>query len=293
MSYRLIVKFEDGKGPQADALRQLVRGFDQDAITEGNILRLTDPYTGDSFTVDCRDPSQTVTLEVPHSSSVRSLSVAYALARALADKFGGTMEDPQLNGPASFDLAREEWRKYGSTEPLTKAFGGKIPNDLKLKIRQRRGLLRQEIEIHGEELEITRKSTFKTFHYYIPIASLGTIRQSTVPNPRWSIIAIAGFIIFFFDTMVPGASPIDGWGVITGFIILMLSLLLMYSRNKRQLIVLPGRGGNLVLESASPSKFEVQEFLSSIDRVRFALLRPHKLDSPAKTTDDTERMGVV
>ena len=291
MSYQLVVEFEPGKFPPIDDIRRVVRDFDPNATTlENNIMHLTDQMTGDSFDVVIPESPGPVTLQVPPTTTFRCLAAAYTLARAVAEKFGGTMRDPQLGGPPSLSLAQQEWRKHDPASELAKLFGGKIPSDLKTKIRQRRGLVRQEVEIRGSELEIRRRQPGRSIDYFIPILSLGNSNQRTMPNPRGILIVLLGLLVIIVGG-VGGGSAFGGFFVLAGIAIITSSLV-FYAKFRRQLLIIQGAGGNLILEMASPSKVEVREFLSSIDRVRFALARrpPTK---PAEQTKEDEKMRVI
>ena len=139
MSYQLVVEFGDGKSPNTEDIQKVLRELGQNFEgIKGNLLRSIDPYTGDPLSIDLAQ-SGAVKLEVPFAAMFRSVATTYALAWALADKFGGKVKDPQLGGPPSLDLARLEWRRHEATEGLAKIFRGSVPRDLATKIRQRRG----------------------------------------------------------------------------------------------------------------------------------------------------------
>src|SRR6266581_9445606 len=188
MSYQLIVEFNEGKKPSEDDVQKVLRGFDPNVTRSGeNVFRSLDPYSGDPLSVELGQPNL-IRLEVPYSATFRSVAGAYTLAWALADKFGGKVRDPQLGGTPSLDLARQEWRKHEPTGELAKMLGGSIPSDFATKIKQRRGFLRQEVEIRGTELEIRRKQSGRTTHYFIPILTLGPAHENTIPNPRGGLL---------------------------------------------------------------------------------------------------------
>jgi len=54
--------------------------------------------------------------------------------------------------------------------------------------------------------------------------------------------------------------PLGGDFFVTSLLVIPVSLVVFY-KLKRHVLVFPGRGGNLLLESASPSKREVQPVL--------------------------------
>jgi len=228
---------------------------------------------------------------VPFSATFRSIVAAYTLAWALSDKFGGKVRDPQLGGAPSVDLARQEWKKHQTTGELSKIFGGTIPGDFKAKIRQRRGLRHQDIEIQGTELEISRRQPGRSVHYYLPILSLGPVQESRAPNPRgWLLLAPAWIMLIL--TIVLQTNSIGGILFLATMGFFVSSFVIAYKR-KRRVLGFPGRGGNLLLESASPSKKEVEQFLTSIDRVRFAVSRyqPARRVEPSET--DSENMRIA
>lgn len=292
MTYLLLVDLSAGNAPPFNKIVQAVREFDPNAsMLENNALRLTDTYTGESFIVQFQDTSGTITLQVPDSVSFGLLSGAYALARSLADKFGGTMRDPQLGGPPSLSLAQQEWRKHDPATELAGLFGGKIPSDLRTKLRQRQGLLTQELEIRGSELEIRRRTPGRLVHYFIPILSLGSANQRTISNPVALVTLFGGLMIVILGGIV-GGSPIGGIIVLGGVIVIGSTGIVLW-KFKRQLLIFPGRGGNLLIGMSSPSKAEVLEFLSSIDRVRFALSRPRTSKPVESTEKEDERTRVV
>jgi hypothetical protein len=290
MSYQLIVEFSEGKIPSEVEVQMLLRGFDPNFTNSGeNVFRSLDPYSGDSLSVELGQPNQ-IRLQVPYSAMFRSVAAAYTLAWALADKFGGRVRDPQLGGAPSLDLARQEWRKHEASGDLTKIFGGTIPNDLKTRIRQRRGLLSQEIEIRGTELGIQRRQSGRSVNYFVPILSLRPVQENTVPNPLGILLVFAGLFILIAAGVA--GKPLGGEFFVVAIIVIPLSLMVFY-KFKRRLLVFPGEGGKLVLEAASPSKTEVEQFLSSIDRVRFALSRPQARGPSMPRDTDTEKMRVT
>ncbi len=294
MSYQLLVEFSDGKSPSSEDVQKVLRGFDPNfASAGGNVLRSTDPNTGDPLSVDIGQ-ANTIRLEVPYTATFRSVFAAYTLAWALADKFGGKVRDPQLGGTPSLDLARQEWRKHEPTGELAKMLGGSIPSDFATKIKQRRGFLRQEVEIRGTELEIRRKQSGRTTHYFIPILTLGPAHENTIPNPRGGLLVLLGLFIIIAAAVLGGSSTpwVGGLLVFVGLGVIVSSLV-AYTKYKRRLLVFPGQGGNLLLESASPSKKEVEQFLSSVDRIRFALSRPQSRGPSGSSDDDAENMRVT
>lgn len=294
MSYQLLVEFADGKSPSSEDVQKVLRGIDPSfASVGGNVLRSADPTTGDPLSVEIGQ-TNTIKLEVPYTATFRSVFAAYTLAWAIADKFGGKVKDPQLGGTPSLDLARQEWRKHEPTGELAKILGGSIPSEFKTRINQRRGLLRQEVEIRGLELEIRRKQSGRTSHYFIPILSLGPSHENTIPNPRGSLLVLLGLLIIIAAAFLGGSSTpwLGGLLVFVGIGVIASSLV-AYSKYKRRLLIFPGQGGNLLLESASPSKKEVEQFLNSIDRIRFALSRPRTEGRTGSSEDHAENMRVT
>ncbi len=290
MSYQLIVEFDEGKKPSEDDVQKLLRGFDPNVTRSGeNVFRSLDPYSGDPLSVELGQPNL-IRLEVPFSATFRSVAAAYTLAWALADKFGGRLRDPQLGGAPSLDLARQEWRKHETKGDLAKIFRGTIPSDLNTKIRQRRGLLSQEIEIRGTELGIRRRQSGRSVHYFVPILSLRPVQENTVPNPLGILMVFAGLFILIAAGVA--GRPLGGEFFVVAIIVIPLSLVVFY-KFKRRLLVFPGQGGNLVLEAASPSKREVEQFLSSIDRVRFALSRFQAITPSVPPDTETDNMRVT
>ena len=213
MGYQLFVEFGDRKSPTAEDVQKVLRGLDQNfAGMEGNLLRAIDAHTGDPLSIDIGQ-SGAIKLEVPFAATFRSVAAAYGLAWALADKFGGKVKDPQLGGTPSLDLARLEWRRHEATEGLAKIFGGSVPRDLSTKIRQRRGVLSQEVEIQGSDLEIQRRDRGRSVRYFVPILSLGPIQENSVPNPFGILMVIVGMAILFAAGFVGrplGRRPLRG-----------------------------------------------------------------------------------
>jgi len=76
-------------------------------------------------------------------------------------------------------------------------------------------------------------------------------------------MVVVGMAILFAAGFVE--SPLGGDFFVASLVVIPASLVAFY-KLKRHILVFPARGGNLLLESASPSKREVQQFLSSIDR---------------------------
>ncbi len=290
MGYQLFVEFGERKLPTTEDVQKILGGLDQDfAGMEGNLLRATDSYTGDPLSIDVGQ-SGSIKVEVPFAATFRSIVAAYGLAWALADKFGGKVKDPQLGGTPSLDLARLEWRRHEATEGLARIFGGSVPSDLATRIRQRRGVLSQEVEIQGSDLEIQRRDRGRSVRYFVPILSLGPIQENSVPNPFGILLIIVGMAILFAAGFV--GRPLGGDFFVVSIVVIPVSLVVFY-KLKRHVLVFPGRGGNLLLESASPSKREVQQFLSSIDRVRFALSRFQPTRPMLRSATDIEDMRVA
>jgi hypothetical protein len=294
MSYQLVVEFETNKSPSTEDVQNVLRGFDPSFTNPSrDVFQSTDPITGGTLNLDLQQ-SNLIKLTVPYSATFRSLSAAYTLAWAIADKFAGKVRDPQLGGPPSLDLARQEWRKHETDGGLARIFGGAIPSDLATTIKQRRGMIRQEIKIRGSELEIHRKQGGRTVHYYLPLISLGPVQVSTVPNPRGISLILLGFVIIIIGLGVTGGgSAVIGGFLDLGGIAVMASSLVVYTRYKRRILAFPGQGGNLLLEAASPSKRDVEQFLSSIDRVRFAISRSQIRGPPFPSSTDSENMRVT
>ena len=290
LSYKLNVEFVRGV-PSTDDVQKMVRGLYPIPVTlESGVLTIRDPQFGDSFSVDVKESASVIVLDVPFSATFRSVAAAYSLAWALADKFGGTVRDPQLGGSPSIDLAKREWAKRETKQGLETIFGGSIPADLKTRIKQRRGLIRQEIEIRGSELQIRRKEANRSVNYSIPILSLRNVQENTVANP----VGIYPIIIGMFILILAGAvgPPLGGQFFVVSIIVIPAGLILLY-KLRRRLLVFPGSGGNLLLEAASPSKKEVDQFLASIDRVRFAVSRSQMGRSFASSDKDDESMRVT
>ena len=290
MSYQLVVEFGRSVPPSADDIRKVVREFYKDLVSsDSGVLQISDPLTRDSFSVDLKDSPSILRLEVPFSGTFRSVSAAYGLAWAISDRFGGTVRDPQLGGPPSIDLAKIEWRKRETTPGLATIFGGAVPADLKTRIRQRRGLIRQDIEIRGGELEIRRKQGARAVNYSVPILSLRNVQENTVPNPVGVFPIMVGLFILIMAAVV--GPPVGGQLFVVSIFVIPLSFVVFY-RWRRRILLFPGQGGNLLLEAASPSKPEVEQFLASIDRVRFAITRSQirKPVGPKDTDDESMRI---
>ena len=279
------MEFENSKPSKGD-IEKFLRRFNQNfENSNGGILRSTDPHTGDSFSIDL-ETTNAIRLEVPSTATFRSVAAVYATAWALADKFAGKLKDPQLGGTPSLDLARLEWRNRGAAAELSKIFGGSMPSDLPTRIKQRRGPLSQEVNIRGSELEVYRSDRGRSERYTLPILSLGSMREKTVPNPYGILLVIAGVAILYAAAFV--GRPLGGELFVVSILVIPLSLVLFY-KIKRKLFVFPGQGGTLLLEASSPSRREVVNFLSSIDRVRFAMSRyqpPKLLPRPDIDSED-------
>ncbi len=234
MSYQLIVEFENTRSPSVQDVQEVLRGFDPNFTNPSrDVFQSTDPVTGGSLNLNLEQPSL-VKLSVPYSATFRSLAAAYTIAWALADRFGGRVSDPQLGGPPSLDLARQEWRKHDTGNDLARVFGGSIPDNLVTRIKQRRGLIRQEIEIRGSEVEIHRKQGNRTVRYSLPILSLGPVQVSMVPNPRGALLILLGFALLILGLGITGG----GSAVIGGFldisaVAVFVSSIVVYLRYKR------------------------------------------------------------
>jgi len=101
--------------------------------------------------------------------------------------------------------------------------------------------------------------------------------------PAWVFLILT---IVFQSNSIAGVLFLATLGFfVSGFVI-------AYKR-KRRVLGFPGKGGNLLLESASPSKKEVEQFLTSIDRVRFAVSRyqPPRRVEPSEI--DSENMRIA
>ena len=151
-------------------------------------------------------------------------------------------------------------------------------------------MLSQEIEIRGTELGIRRRQSGRSVHYFVPILSLRPVQENTVPNPLGILMVFAGLFILIAAGVA--GRPLGGEFFVVAIIVIPLSLVVFY-KFKRRLLVFPGQGGNLVLEAASPSKREVEQFLSSIDRVRFALSRFQAITPRVPPDTDTDNMRVT
>lgn len=294
MSYQLLVEFESNREPSIQDAQDVLKGFDSNIANPiHGVFESTDPVTGGTFSLNLDQPSL-IKISVPYSTTVRSLLAAYTIAWALADKFQGKVRDPQLGGPPSLDLARQEWWKRNKEGGLARVFGGSTPSDLVTKIKQRRGFIRQEIEIRGTDIEIHRRAGNRNVHYFLPILSLGPVQVSTVVNPRGGILILLGFVIIVAGLGITGGgSAVVGGFLDLGGLAVMLSSIVVYLRYKRKVLGFPGQGGNLLLEAASPSKREVEQFLSSIDRVRFAISRSQVQRAHVRSNLDSESMRVA
>jgi hypothetical protein len=271
MSYQVLVEFGEGSRPSSDDVQKLLRGFYPNFVSSaGNLFISTDPRTGDTLSAELAQPNL-IQLYVPYTATLRSLAAAYSLAWTLADKHGGRVRDAQLGGIASFDLARQEWLRRETTGDLAKIFQGALPSDLKTEIRQRRGMLQQEVKIRGAELGIRRLRLGRSVNYTLPILSLGPVKDTKVANPRAMLPFFLGLLLLIIGGVV-GTVLVKGVLIFSSLGVFVLTIVWL-SRRKRHILRFPGQGGNLLLESDSPSKKEVEEFLNAIDRVRFALTR--------------------
>ncbi len=245
------------------------------AVSDRNFL-LTDPRTGItmSLNISTGQMSADVELQIPYQGSDESFSPAYALAQAISDKIGGELIDPQCDGPPSLFLAKQEWRKRSSSMMLNAILKEKPMGSLKLKLVQHRFFERHlEAEILGANLQIKTKTPLGSAQYSIPVLSLEESKVYTDNNPRWVLVVVLGFVLLLVALPLTRTNTLAGAGLTLGGLSMFALSIFLFSRFRRQMMLIPGYGGSLVIEVDIPSKREFREFLDSIEHVRGAIIQ--------------------